>query len=206
MVVWWMFSLQFGVLLLTKWLYQFWYVLYIYNKKKSDWCLWRFYAEVGWVIKGAQRNLKPYIKMFYIHTQIALKIPNVHSRGECGSQRSKSWLIVSIMKLPQEVRQHYNAEKHTQVQAEDEPATAMQPVSQRASPPQRSIPEERSQLLPQETVITVIKWLSTHHQLTCPKRSACRYLCSFCPCLTFSLTTQLCPCVSVVSNPEDCGK
>lgn len=133
----------------------------IFIIKKSDWCLWRFYVEVGRVIKGAQRNLKPYIKMFYIHTQRALKIPNVHSRGECGSQRSRSWLIFSIMKLPQEVGQHHDAEKHTQVQAEDEPATAMQPVSQRASPPQRSIPEERSQLLPQETIISHQTTLNT---------------------------------------------
>lgn len=58
-------------------------------------------------------------------------------------QKKRSRLKCAIMKLPQEVRQHYDREKHKEVNAEKRPATAIQPVSQRPLSPQDSTPDKR---------------------------------------------------------------
>lgn len=64
-VVWGMFSLQYGALLLTKWLYQFWYFWYIYNKKYN----WKWSSCQFSEIK--EHKHKSYIKMFCIQIQRA---------------------------------------------------------------------------------------------------------------------------------------
>lgn len=57
-------------------------------------------------------------------------------------QENRSRLKCSIVNLPQDVCQGHDTKKRKQVQAEDQPATAIQPVTQRT--PHRSIPEESS--------------------------------------------------------------
>lgn len=106
------------------------------------------------IILSPSYRLFCYIKMFCIQIQRA-------SQTDAGIPAGLVYSTVTEFRRPdnsifqksnapsqsfqQEVRQCDDTEKHKQVHAEEHPATAIQPVSQRTLSPQRAVPEESVQ-------------------------------------------------------------
>lgn len=126
----------------------------------------RYFKTHGWTTKC-------YFKIFCIDIQKALRTDryfswSAHTMFTIQSQNLDHVLISAWTDLffpswsfQQEVSQCYDTEKHQQVRADERPATAVQPVSQRTLSPPRSIPEESRQsvFVQRKKIITVIRRL-----------------------------------------------
>ena len=140
-VVWWMFSLQYGALLLTWWLYQFWSFLYIYNKKIQ---LKVKFVIISQIFSQIKEQTKAVRSKCFVYVCKEFSDRRRYFSWSTHLMFTVTWFNPS-WSFQQEVSQCYDREKHTQVDEEERPATAIQPVSRRTLSAPRSVPAESRQ-------------------------------------------------------------